>query len=383
MKKPVLYILIIALVIGCREPYNAPLNSPPTGYLVVEGFINASAGTTTITLTRSTRLYDSVDLVYEINADVRVEGQNNESYPLFQRTAGVYEGSLPALNPTEKYRLHITTNKGTEYASDYSDVRSTPDIDSISWVRSDDGVQTYINTHDAANNTKYYQWRYEETWEFHSNYLSSLVYVYNSSGTPIGVDYRDETHTVDTSVYKCWKTVTSTDIRIGSSEKLSVDKIYLPLVHIDDASEQLSQLYSINLKQYALSHEAYLFYDKIKKNTEQLGSLFDAQPSELQGNIHCITNPTETVVGFVEVSEEKQKRIFISNKQVPDWGYIQPCTLYTIDNNADSISKHATGLTPTIPLTFRGLTILTFYAADQRCIDCTLRGTNKKPDFWP
>ena len=81
----------------------------------------------------------------------------------------------------------------------------------------------------------------------------------------------------------------------------------------------------------------------------------------------------------MEVSEEQQKRIFISNKDVPDWGYKTLCTLFTIDNDPDSISRHATGLTPTIPATFRGLQILTFYAADASCIDCTLRGTNKKP----
>lgn len=375
---------MISMAVACKEPYNAPLNSPPAGYLVVEGFINASAGTTRITLTRSTKIYDSADIVFEPNANVRVEGENNESYPLFQTTIGVYEASLPALNPGEKYRLHISTKNGSEYASDYSVVRSTPAIDSISWTRDAEGVQTYINTHDPNNNTKYYQWKYEETWEFYSNYLSSLVYLYDAThGIPFAVDYRDETHTVDTSVYKCWKTVNSTDIRVGSSEKLSVDKIYLPLVHIDAGAEQLSHLYSINLRQYALSHEAYLFYDRIKKNTEQLGSLFDAQPSQLQGNIHCLNDPTETVVGFVEVSEEQQKRIFISNKDVPDWGYKTLCTLFTIDNDPDSISRHATGLTPTIPATFRGLQILTFYAADASCIDCTLRGTNKKPDFWP
>ena len=69
-------------------------------------------------------------------------------------------------------------------------------------------------------------------------------------------------------------------------------------------------MYSINVKQYALSHEAYLFFEKIKKNTEQLGSIFDPQPSELQGNIHCITNPAETVVGYVDISEEKVQRNF-------------------------------------------------------------------------
>ena len=80
-------LLLLLANVGCKEPYNAPINVPSAGYLVVDGYIN-NDGPTTITLTRSTRLYDSVDLIYESNADVRVEGEHNESYPLFKQRAG-------------------------------------------------------------------------------------------------------------------------------------------------------------------------------------------------------------------------------------------------------------------------------------------------------
>ena len=64
--------------------------------------------------------------------------------------------------------MHITTKNGKEYASDYSVVRTTPEIDSISWLRDNGGVRIYINTHDDQNKTKYYRWSYSETWEFHA-----------------------------------------------------------------------------------------------------------------------------------------------------------------------------------------------------------------------
>ncbi|MEP7317151.1 MAG: DUF4249 domain-containing protein [Panacibacter sp.] len=386
MKALFFFFILLLTGIGCKEVYNAPLYSPPTGFLVVEGFINSGQGATVITLTRTTKLYDSVDIIYEHNALVTVEGENNESFPLYESTNGTYLSASLSLNSAEKYRLHIKTIDGKEYASDFSTVKSTPDIDSISWQRESGGVQTYINAHDAANSTKYYQWKYEETWEFHSTYLSSLNYIYDPvKGNITGVEYKfPNTHDVDTTIYKCWKTVNSSSIIIGSTEKLSQDIIYLPLIYVEPQSQKMSVLYSVNLRQYALSHEAYLFYQKIKKNTEQLGSVFDPQPSDLQGNIHCITNPTEIVVGFVEVTQEKQKRIFIKNSELPDWNYNAGCLSVEVDNNEDSILKYASGLLPTIPSKLSPRNeILSFYVSYQNCIDCTVKGTNVRPLFWP
>ena len=64
---------------------------------------------------------------------------------------------------------------------------------------------------------------------------------------------------------------------------------------------------------------------KMKKNTEQVGTLFDAQPSQISGNFKCLTNPGELVIGFVEVTEEQTKRAFIYNSQVPGWSYNMIC----------------------------------------------------------
>lgn len=384
MKKVYCFFIVLFLGLSCKEAYNVPSPSPPTGYLVVEGFINSDGGQTSIILTRTTKLYDSVDIVYEHNAAVSVEGENNESFPMYESNFGVYLSSPLSLNSNEKYRLHIRTSDGKDYLSDFSPVKATPPIDSVSWKR-ENGVQVYINTHDPQNNTRYYQWKYAQTWEFHSAYYNNLKYIYDHTTQKLlGVDFKIPTQDIDTLIYKCWKTVNSTSITLGSSEKLAQDIIYLPLIHIEPAAEQISVLYSVNVRQYALSHEAYLFFQKIKKNTEQLGSVFDPQPSELQGNIHCTTNPTEVVVGFVEVSQERVQRIFIKRDQVPDWGYRAGCTEVEIDNNTDSIAKYGGGLVPGVPSKLTPLGgIEKFYASENRCIDCTLRGTNQRPSFWP
>src|SRR5262249_7367091 len=118
---------------------------------------------------------------------------------------------------------------------------------------------------------------------------------------------------------------------------------------------------------------------------EQLGTIFDPQPSEISGNIHCLTDTSEVVIGFIEVTQEQVQRIFISNSQIPDWNYNPGCVEAIFDSNLDSIAKYASGLYPTIPTSLDPFgAISKFYATpDKNCMDCTFRGVSQKPSFWP
>ncbi|CAN5295736.1 hypothetical protein BH11BAC6_BH11BAC6_11210 [soil metagenome] len=383
MKKVFCFISSLLLLSACKEVYKPALHSPATGYLVVEGFINSGEGETAITLSRTVKAEDVATINYEHNAVVSVEGENNESYQLIEGLNGVYasSGSLN-LNNAEKYRLHIRTSAGQEYVSDFTAVKYTPPIDSITWQRDNGGVRIYVSTHDATNNTRYYQWKYTETWEFHSRYIKTLDYQFDPVTNDVtGVG--NSSPSPDTTIYKCWQTRNSSDIIIGTSEKLSTDKIYLPINYIQPDAEELTVLYHIKLQQYALSHQAYLFYQQIKKNTEQLGTIFDPQPTELNTNIHCISDPSESVIGYVEVSQEQSKELFIYNSEVSPWVTGVGCSLIVITNKADSIKPYVYGYTAVQPVTFRGLAIATFSIAPLSCVDCTLRGSNIRPSYWP
>lgn len=386
MKKLFVFIVLSAGFVTCREAYNPPLTSPDTGYLVVEGFINSNGGASTITLSRTTKLQDAVSVLYEHNAQVQIESDGNEIHPLYEGANGTYTSEPLLLSDAAKYRVRIFTSEGKEYLSSYVSTKKTPSIDSISWEQTEDGVTTHIHTHDATGEIKYYRWNYEETWQIRSAYYSTLKYEFDSTQNyPVKVVFRYPlTAGADTTIWDCWQSNKPTNILLGTTEKLSSNVIYLPLSHIEQNSIKLGVMYSVELKQYALSQDAYHFYERLKKNTEELGSIFDAQPSDLQGNIRCETNPAEIVIGYIDVTSEESKRIFIKKDQVHDWKYVQGCTAITIDNKRDSIQKYGTGLIPTVPVKLGPFNaILTFSAADPYCVDCTLRGTNQKPSFWP
>jgi hypothetical protein len=123
----------------------------------------------------------------------------------------------------------------------------------------------------------------------------------------------------------------------------------------------------------------------MKKNTEGTGSVFDAQPSELVGNIHCTTNASEPVIGYIDICNVQESRTFISNTQVPDWNFVTPCLKTEIQNNVDSITEAHRNLYPAYAAKYSptGSAILSYYFSTPSCVDCTFWGTNIKPTFWP
>jgi hypothetical protein len=377
--RKIVYCCLAILLLCCKEKYEPPVNVPVTGYLVIEGYISAT-GPAEIHISRTIALDDAPTLINETAATVRLQGRDNTTYSLIEKSAGNYTNTLLNLNSAQLYRLYIKTREGKEYASDYAKVKNAPLIDSVGWIRETGGVQLYVNTHDAKNNTWYYRWETEETWEFHSSYYSSLDFLRTSTGRIIGVKWRKPDMSRDTTLYTCWKGENSTNLVLGSSAKLSIDSIHKPLIYIEPGSWKLSVLYSLNVKQYALSKEEYEFLDKMKKNSEETGSVFGRQPSELKGNIHCITNASEPVIGFIGIANRQEKRIWIKKNDVPDWRYYMPCETYKVP--VDS-AEYYSFLMPVAPVDYNNNGIVSYLGVTPSCVDCTIRGTNNKPSFWP
>ena len=292
------YTMPMLLFVQCKQEYNPQIGAQSTGFLVVEGFLNSGQGPTAIRLSRSSDLEDT-RLKPEPGAQLSVEGEDGSNLPLFSNgNDGEYSVAQLTLNNGVKYRLDIRTTDGKEYVSDYTSVKYTPPIDSITWQRENDGLRLYANANDPQNNTKYYQWEYEETWEFHSAYHNELKYIIDPVTTnPVSVAYKYPDQHADTTIYKCWNTLASSTIILGSTEKLTSDVVFLPVQYIEPHSEKLSVLYSINLRQHAIIHDEYLFFQKMKKNTEQLGTIFDPQPSNIR--MYTAYRSNETVIDLL------------------------------------------------------------------------------------
>lgn len=366
---PALVFMLSGLILpACKRTYLPPPTVARYNYLVIDGFIHGGNDTTQISLSRTIPLNDTILHRPETGAEMVIEGEDNTSYRLKEHGAGLYSGGTFGLISGVRYRLHIHTAGGSEYLSDYTTMNISPAIDSVTWLKTNDGVSIQVNTRNSADASRYYRWDFVETFNFHSAYQSSLEYV---NGTIIGrADYQ--------KLYSCWHTDTSTNILTGSTNTLSDNIVYhQPIEFIEDTSWKISVKYSILVNQQSIDKPTFDFLQLVKKNTEQLGGFYDIQPSEITGNVHCVNNPGEIVIGYVFASTVTSKRIFISADEVHnefrhtgceiwvagqfDWGYIVQGIYIPIYQDM-----------------VHGLFIST-----RECADCRVHGTSTKPDYWP
>ena len=379
MKRNYISTVILSILffsLACKKPFIHDGITESPSLLVVEGVIN-TAGQTTIYLSRTLKLADKLKASSEIKAKVQVEGQNNTVFPLTETAAGTYSAPQMNLNPNQQYRLRIKTASGKEYLSDLMTVRTTPAIDSVNWEKTTEGVKIYVNAHDSKNNTKYYQWDYQETWEIRSSAYSENIY---KNGVMVA---RDQNEML--ALFTCYVTEKSTGLLIASTAKLSSDVVHrFPLVTIQNRAEKLDVRYSILTKQYAIGQEAFEYLSIMKRNSEQQGSIFDIQPSEINGNIKCISNPNEMVIGFMTISGIMEKRIFINYTQVPGWNFNMNCGTLTVPNRKDSLDAYFKDGKNLVTISNLGASgkIETYNGSTANCLDCRLKGSSIKPAFW-
>lgn len=319
-------LIWLFLLFSCKERYFPDIAGRPSSYLVVEGVLNTN-GSTIIRLSRTTQLDTSI-LLPEMGAQVQVEDDNNIVASLPSIGEGRYSAVM-SLNANAEYRLRIFTNNGKEYLSEKIKIKDTPAIDSIGWHLGAEGLQLYVNTEDPTGNTRYYKWEFEETWEVRA--LHTSRYIYEN-----GIIRERESPAED--VHHGWSHNNSSSILLGSSASLAKDVIFkFPLVFIPLYNEKPAIRYSMLLRQYSLDQKGYEFYKLMKKNTESLGTIFDAQPSEMQGNIKCLSNPSETVIGYLSACAVQEKRVFINRNDLPSWRYNSNCDYIEVPAIPDSI----------------------------------------------
>src|SRR5690606_10675324 len=101
----------------------------------------------------------------------------------------------------------------------------------------------------------------------------------------------------------CYVTDQSIAINAATTANLTLSRLSeVPIRFITHETDHLRFAYSLLVRQYVISAEAYGFYRKILENNNDNGALFDKQLGAVAGNIASLADPEETVLGFFEVA---------------------------------------------------------------------------------
>lgn len=103
-------------------------------------------------------------------------------------------------------------------------------------------------------------------------------------------------------------------------KKLMFNKFDIKEFELDDSGEPVfsSDQITVNqhgfiftLKQYSLTQQAYNFWEAISQQLNSSGQLFDPLESQLNGNIYCLNDTTQTVFGYFSASAVSQIQQYI------------------------------------------------------------------------
>jgi hypothetical protein len=369
-------LLAITLLSGCIERYYPPESQSAPRNLVVYGFIDPDDSVAFVQLSWSQSLTSTTSVPSEPEAEVTIIDDSGTSYPLDENGDGEYSKHELVLDAQKKYKLRIRTASQSEYESTFIAIKRTPAIDSIAYqVDESDKLKIYVNTHDDSGNTRFYRWRFIETYEYNAHY-SALWAIQNGVYVP---------RPAPESLRMCWKTDTTHKIVLASTEQFSKDLISdFDLITIARGSLKIGRKYSVLIEQQVLSSEAFQYWLSMQQSSESLGGLYDPTPPQSKGNIRSLSSPNEEVLGIFESRSTTRKRIFILPADLP-YGF----AFLPRDNCAMDTVAFSFGSMPNPDLMIDIISLPSpdasgsFITSRPDCIDCRLKGgVTTKPAFW-
>lgn len=399
-RKSFLFSLLLCwlLVAGCRDPF-VPEIEGFESLLVVEGRLTTDTTGSTILLSNSYG-FGGDTLIPVSDANVKIIDETGIEYLLAEKVPGQY-CSDPALflpEAGQSYQLQIRTSAGRSYVSDWQLLKATPGIDRLEpelFTQANvngeqlEGARFLLDAQSVNEEASYFLWTYRETWEFFTPYLKRAEWIWDPEPRVQRLPYDEE-------VNHCWRQAASTEIILGTTRDISGNKVAdFPIHTVNVKSDKVNWGYVLQVQQYSISEEEYSFLNTIRQNTETTGSIFDPVPGEIVGNIRCVDDPSQPVIGYFSASEVSEAMAYINRDFFPDsvrtTDALNYCDLDTIFFNSGSReavlatlrSRTEQGGFTYLDTAFQVLTPVGFKLAPKECADCKLTGTPVKPSFWP
>ncbi len=368
-------LTIMSLFVACIEEFNPKID----GYLdllVIDGMITNEPGPYIVRLSK-TLAVDDLDYFPVTGANIVIFDDFDTEETLVELEPGVYSTNPLGIRGEvgRKYRITIDVD-GKTYQSDFEELEEPVGIDSIyakveykeTVEGSFEGVQFYIDT--ETTNTKQFLWVPIETYEYKGDL--ELNYVYWSF-TAIDT-------ITNPSLKTCWRTEKVIETLTFSTKGLTYPKIKnFPLHYVNTSTKKLSERYSVLINQYSITEEAYKYWNEIKKQSAESGSLYTTQPFQVKGNLINPNNPKDIILGYFWAAGVSKKRVFVEK---PPLNF----TYSKCEGNVQALID-LKGYPPPWPVYVTtvkvGIEGKSLGMADVSCFDCKENGgTEEKPEFW-
>ena len=351
-------VACISIFSSCIEDLGVFKGIEPT--LVVDGSITNLPGPHTFKLLITHEFNTGPDYSLVEGATIKIVDDIGNEVDLTDERKGVYETPETFSGVAGRsYQMVITLNSGKKYTSSFEKLNEVPPIDNISYsieeVEELSGNNTIVDIEkvlikvdfcDPENEKNYYRWRYQETFQV----LAPLA----GGTTGGGGNFRGCGRTLPKA--DCWaKGFDHEFLKVSNDLLFDGSELKDYTIFATDIDRKFDIGYSALVVQYSLSKEAYEYWEAIKNQIGNNGTIFETSNYQIRGNLSAVDDPDELVLGYFGASAVSSNRLFMDDADIQY-------------NHQYSCEPNQIGCFPAA------------------CIDCREylpSSSDIKPDFWP
>lgn len=383
--KTLKYILSLILFSGCIKQYSPNIDSYAASKVVVSGKLTNKEGYQTILLSKSVPLnieskhqplrFCTVSIWDELGHEFQMHEYEPGEYKVWMHSDNLKIGT--------SYYIQIRTPEGEELKSEPDIMTAvapanlpTYQIDSLynsTFNTYAKGLQFTVDISGDETTSKYYLFELVSTYEHHASYAREWYY----DGWGVHHIYPP-----DSSLMYCWTTERVPEVLTLSTESLVTNKFNNFNLHFVTFynNEKLSIGYSLLLRQFGLSKDAFLYWESMRLNNNGFASLYNKQPVDTKGNITNLTNPEKEVLGFFSASAVSESRIFVDPQPTITF---EECIPQILESRAGGFNLIRYTNYPAFLMASPTGTYEMIYLPEL-CVNCAAHhGSPIKPDFWP
>ncbi|MBT8309686.1 MAG: DUF4249 domain-containing protein [Flavobacteriaceae bacterium] len=411
-------ICVLLLCFSCVEEIPLESESEITNYLVIEATITDQLVKQRVQLSRTYGLEEEGPQP-ESNATINVNVSNGVEYEFEETNPGIYESisEFRALEDLD-YSMQIITNSGTVYNSELEKLTPVSPINNLYVERGFDengleGVSIFVDTFNSDENSLNYRYEYEETYKIIAPLYSpqELVILNDDFDYPPNFFAGDTVEDIMDFFFLlqnrpeqeqiCYNTVLSDEIILASTEELTnndIDKFRVRFIGRNNYI--MSHRYSILVRQYVQSQEAFEYYRTLSDFSLSESVFSENQLGFLEGNVFSVSNPDEKVIGLFQVSSVSEERVYFNysdlfpGEVLPPYAnscddFFTPILLkedffHNIIGSPviDMLNQGFQFYDLTLSMDFNPFSVNPYVLVLESCGDCTVLGENIVPDFW-
>ena len=380
------WILIIGMTMlfsSCIERYFPEATGGFKPRIVINGTLNSENGEQEVVISESTSP-ENPKFVPLSGCTVTVEDDQGDSFPFIESAEdpGHYRATINGYYVAIgwRYRLSVKTPQGKQYVSSFEKMLACPDVDSVYYELAskptsdpdvdENGLQFYLDFKADDSYGHYFRWEVIETYEYHSTF--PLERWTDDEG------YHDLI-VPDSSNFFCYKTANVGSIFLLSTKGFTENRYNRYKLHfVNDRTQRLLHQYSLLVKQYSISKDAYNYWLNLKENNQESINLFTKQPANVKGNIYNVNDTTDRALGYFGVTAGRSKRIMIKSVEGLSFDQVPYCKVRPLQGPVlpDQLPLYFASYYNEVGERVSGVT-------NPDCIFCQMHGgTTEKPPYW-